>query len=58
MKKLGLILAVCLMAASCGSNNVETIDINEVEFDTLKVKVLIIGNDTVNGTINLNEVDY
>ena len=57
MKKVGLILAVCLLIASCGGKQLETVDSNEITFDTLRVKVLILAGDTLSGTVDASEVE-
>ena len=52
------ILAVCLLI-SCDINKSkqETIDINDIVYDTLRVNVLIFGGDTLSATISIDEPD-
>ena len=52
MKKAGLILAACLLIASCSVNRHNTIDVNEFTFDTLRVNVIIFDGDTLTGIVS------
>jgi hypothetical protein len=56
MKKLGLILVVCLLIASCGSGYKETVNVNKIIVDTLHVNVFIMGDDTITYLISSEEV--
>jgi len=60
MKKVGLILAVCLLIASCGgkrNNTVETVEITDIVFDTLRVEVLILNGVVIDKVVDVSEVD-
>ena len=54
MKKAAvLVLAIILAASCCSLSRMETVDMNEHVFDTLRVNVLILDGDTLDGTFNI-----
>lgn len=58
MKKALFLLSIIALS-SCTKQNTVTLKeaVEQESFDTLKVKVLIIGEDTLNGTINIKDID-
>ena len=72
MKKVGMILATCLLIASCNSNNpesaeekqsysikyaMENTNTDKLQTDTLRVKVLILGNDTLSTVVRYEDIE-
>lgn len=59
MRALSLILLAVILFISCDMGKVpqETIDIDDVVFDTLRVNVIIFGSDTLTGVEKIEFVD-